>query len=52
MIDIHHHLLWGMDDGASSMETSVAMAKMAAADGIRISSVLRMRTARTSMNLR
>ena len=34
MIDIHHHLLWGMDDGASSMETSVAMAKAAAADGI------------------
>jgi protein-tyrosine phosphatase len=34
MIDIHHHLLWGMDDGASNFETSVAMAKMAAGDGI------------------
>ena len=34
MIDIHHHLLWGMDDGASSIETSVAMARIAAADGI------------------
>src|ERR1700724_4549113 len=34
MIDIHHHLLWSMDDGASDMETSVAMAKAAAADGI------------------
>jgi protein-tyrosine phosphatase len=34
MIDIHHHLLWSMDDGASSVETSVAMAKAAAADGI------------------
>jgi protein-tyrosine phosphatase len=34
MIDIHHHLLWGMDDGASNVETSVAMAKVAAADGI------------------
>jgi protein-tyrosine phosphatase len=34
MIDIHHHLLWDMDDGASSLETSVAMARLAAADGI------------------
>ncbi len=34
MIDIHHHLLWGMDDGASSVETSMEMAKIAAADGI------------------
>jgi protein-tyrosine phosphatase len=34
MIDIHHHLLWGLDDGASSIETSVAMARMAVEDGI------------------
>jgi protein-tyrosine phosphatase len=34
MIDIHHHLLWGMDDGASNVEMSVAMAMIAAADGI------------------
>jgi protein-tyrosine phosphatase len=34
MIDIHHHLLWGMDDGAATVETSVEMARMAAADGI------------------
>src|ERR1700754_1123320 len=34
MIDIHHHLLWGMDDGASSIEVSLEMARIAAADGI------------------
>lgn len=34
MIDIHHHLLWDLDDGASSVETSLAMARMAAEDGI------------------
>jgi len=34
MIDIHHHLLPGLDDGPKEMETSIAMAKMAAADGI------------------
>lgn len=34
MIDIHHHLLWGLDDGSTSIENSVAMARIAAADGI------------------
>jgi protein-tyrosine phosphatase len=34
MIDIHHHLLWGLDDGSTSVENSVAMAKIAAEDGI------------------
>jgi protein-tyrosine phosphatase len=34
MIDIHHHLLWGLDDGSTSLENSIAMAKMAVADGI------------------
>lgn len=34
MIDIHHHLLWGLDDGAASLDTTLAMARMAAEDGI------------------
>ena len=34
MIDIHHHLLAGLDDGASSPEMSLAMARMAVEDGI------------------
>jgi protein-tyrosine phosphatase len=34
MIDIHHHLLWGLDDGSTSLDNSIAMAKIAVADGI------------------
>jgi protein-tyrosine phosphatase len=34
MVDIHCHILSGMDDGAESFEESVAMAEMAIEDGI------------------
>ncbi len=34
MIDIHHHLLWDQDDGSTSLDLSVEMARMAAEDGI------------------
>lgn len=34
MIDLHCHLLAGVDDGARSFEVSVEMCRMAAADGV------------------
>jgi len=34
LIDLHSHLLPGIDDGAKDLATSLAMARMAAADGI------------------
>lgn len=34
MIDIHSHILPGLDDGADSLDTARAMAEMAIADGI------------------
>lgn len=34
MIDIHHHLLFGVDDGPKTLDRSVAQAEAAAANGI------------------
>ena len=34
MIDIHSHILYGLDDGAQTMEQSIEMAKIAEKDGI------------------
>jgi len=35
MVDIHCHILPGLDDGARCIEDSIAMAKLAAGEGIR-----------------
>jgi protein-tyrosine phosphatase len=33
MVDIHSHILWGLDDGAKTLEDSIAMARIAAESG-------------------
>lgn len=37
MIDLHAHLLHGVDDGAASLDDSLELARAAVADGIRLS---------------
>src|SRR6185295_18654039 len=36
MIDLHCHMLPGIDDGSQDLATSLEMARIAAADGIRV----------------
>src|SRR5690606_6241833 len=36
LIDIHSHLLPGLDDGAQTWEESCRMARIAVADGVRV----------------
>jgi len=36
VIDLHSHILPGIDDGARSLEVSLEMARIAVADGTRV----------------
>ena len=35
MIDLHAHILWGLDDGARTLKDSLEMCRIAHADGVR-----------------
>ena len=36
MIDLHSHILYGLDDGAATLDVALEMGRMAAADGTRV----------------
>jgi protein-tyrosine phosphatase len=36
MIDLHSHIIYGVDDGAQTRDEALAMCRLAAADGVRI----------------
>lgn len=36
MIDLHCHILYGLDDGPATLDESLAMCRMAAADGVHV----------------
>ena len=36
MIDIHNHILYGLDDGAKTLEESIEMCQISFNDGVRI----------------
>ena len=44
MVDIHSHVVWGLDDGATCMEQSLGMLKAAAESNWSLRKYLSMRT--------